>query len=75
MSELDELKETIGRLKLWLGILVVTDISLFSWAVANYGNVKNLLIILTVNAIMVLTFLIFFLDRKIRVTIERLREL
>ena len=28
MSELDKLKETITQLRLWLGIAVVTDISL-----------------------------------------------
>lgn len=36
MSELDLAKEEIAYLKLWLGIIVVTDISLVGWFVSNY---------------------------------------
>ena len=35
MSELDLAKEQIAYLKFWLGILVVTDISLFGWLITN----------------------------------------
>ena len=35
MSELDVAKEQIAYLKFWLGILVVTDISLFGWLLSN----------------------------------------
>ena len=48
MAELDRAKESVGHLKLWLGILVVTDISLFSWVVSNFGAVKNMLYQFTV---------------------------
>ena len=36
MSEVDVLKEKIAYLKLWLGIMVVTDISLVGWLLGNY---------------------------------------
>ena len=37
MSELDVAKEKIAYLKVWLGILVVTDISTFAWLISNVG--------------------------------------
>ena len=35
MSELDVAKEKIAYLKVWLGILVITDISTFGWLISN----------------------------------------
>ena len=45
MSELDVAKERIAYLKFWLGILVVTDISLFGWLLSNVGG-ANLSLVL-----------------------------
>ena len=45
MSELDTMKEKIAYLKLWLGILVLTDISLIGWLVSNYEKAKPLLLV------------------------------
>ena len=42
MSELDKLKETINQMRLWIGILSITDISLIGWAVSNYEEEKRL---------------------------------
>ena len=36
MSQLDVLKEKIAYLKLWLGIIVVIDLSLVGWLLGNY---------------------------------------
>ena len=38
MSELDAAREEIAYLKLWLGIMIVTGISLMSWLLGNYGS-------------------------------------
>lgn len=75
MSELDILKEKIAYLKLWLGILVITDISSIAWLATNLGKANTLLIISDLVAIVVLTILIIMLHRKIEHEIERLREL
>jgi len=40
MSELDVVKEKINYLKVWLGIFVVTLISLVGWVVTNYETVS-----------------------------------
>ena len=75
MSELDKLKETITQLRLWLGIFVVTDISLIGWVAANYGQAKDLLIILASLAIVILTGTIVVFNRRIEAAIERLGDL
>jgi len=38
MSELDVAKEQIAYLKFWLGVMVVTDISLFGWLISNTSS-------------------------------------
>ena len=35
MSELDHLREEVAYLKFWLGIVVVTDISLAGWLISS----------------------------------------
>jgi hypothetical protein len=75
MSELDKLKETITQLRLWLGIFVVTDISLIGWVAANYEPAKNLLIVLASLAIIILTGMVIIFNRKIEAAIERLGDL
>lgn len=75
MSELDKLKESITQPRLWLGIFVITDISLIGWMAANYGQAENLLIILASLAIVILTVVIVIFNRKIEAAIERLGEL
>ncbi len=44
MSELDIAKEKIAYLKIWLGILLVTDISVFGWLVSSLGTAAALLL-------------------------------
>ncbi len=51
MPAIDSAKEKIAYLKLWLGIIIVTLISLISWLVANYKTVERLLIVLNIITI------------------------
>src|SRR2546425_10197427 len=44
MSDLDVAKEEIAYLKIWLGILVVTDISTFGWLISNVAEAITLLL-------------------------------
>jgi hypothetical protein len=44
VSDLDVAKEQIAYLKVWLGILVVTDISVFGWLISNIENATALLL-------------------------------
>ena len=42
MSDLDLVKEEIAYLKVWLGILVVVDISTFGWLISNVAEAATL---------------------------------
>ncbi len=39
MAKIDEIKEEINYLKLWLGIVIVTTISMLGWLINNYEDV------------------------------------
>lgn len=75
MSQLDVLKEKIAYLKLWLGIIVVTDISLVGWLLGNYTVASRALIVGDVVAISVVSYGIYVLHKRIEKEIERLKEL
>jgi len=75
MSELDVRKEKIAYLKVWLGILVVTDISTFGWLISNVDTASALLLWAAVIAVVAFTTGIFLLHRRIDRHIESLREL
>ena len=75
MSELDVAKEQIAYLKLWLGIMVVTDISLIGWFIGNYRQALAGLLITDLLAVAVVSAGIVELHRRIKRQIENLREL
>ena len=75
MSELDVAKEQIAYLKFWLGIFVVSDISLFGWVLSNVGSATLLLVFGGCFAIVATTVGIVLLHRRIERQIESLREL
>jgi hypothetical protein len=75
VSELDVAKEQIAYLKLWLGIMVVTDISLIGWFIGNYGQAAAGLLVTNLMAVAIVSGGIVELHRRIERQIERLREL
>ena len=75
MSELDVAKEKIAYLKVWLGILVVTDISTFGWLISNVDTASVLLLWPAVIAVAALTVGIVLLHRRIDRHIQSLRGL
>ncbi len=75
MSELDVAKEEIAYLKIWLGILVVTDISTFGWLISNVGEAITLLLWAAVIAVAGLSVGVFLLHRLIKRQIHSLKEL
>jgi hypothetical protein len=75
MSELDIAKEQIAYLKFWLGVLVVTDISLFGWLLSNAGTSSLRMVLGGCFAVLAITLGIVLLHRRIERQIESLREL
>ena len=75
MSDLDVAKEEIAYLKVWLGILVVTDISTFGWLISNVAEATRLLLWAAVIAVAGLSVGIFLLHRLIKRQIQSLKEL
>lgn len=75
MSEADFTKEQIAYLKVWLGILVVTDISLIGWLASNIASASIILVAAVVIAVVVTTVGIILLHGRIEQRIESLRGL
>lgn len=75
MADIDEIKEGIGYIKIWLGIIVVTNISLISWLLSNYETATNLKVISDIIAVIALTISIIIVDRNIKKKIKSLKDL
>jgi hypothetical protein len=75
LSDLDIAKEKIAYLKVWLGILLVTDISTFGWLVSNVDTATTLLLWAAVIVVVALTSGILLLHRRIDRHIQSLKEL
>lgn len=75
MSDLDIAKEKIAYLKVWLGILLVTDISTFGWLVSNVNSATTLLPWAAVIVVVALSIGILLLHRRIDRHIQSLKEL
>jgi len=75
MSELDRLKEQLVYLRFWLGIMVVTDISLVGWLASTVYTATTALLTFAIVGILVLSLGIFLLHRQIERRIEHIGRL
>jgi len=75
MSKLDLAKEQIAYLKFWLGVLVVTDVSLIGWVVSREDLEPVHRFLGAVIGIAVVTLIGFEVHRQIERKIETLEEL
>ena len=75
MSRLDKAKEQLAYLKFWLGVMVVTDISLVGWLVSNAGEAAAHRILGALVAVIVITASGFAVHRRIERLIEALEDL
>lgn len=72
MAQLDHVKEIIGYLKLWLGIVAAVDVSITAWLFNHGPEVSRFLLVCGVLSVVVLTVIGFVLERWIRRWISRL---
>jgi len=75
VSELDRLKEQLVYLRFWLGIMVVTDISLVGWLASAADTATPALLSFAIVGIAALSLGIFLLHRQIERRIEQIGRL
>lgn len=75
MSELDRIKEQLVYLRFWLGIMVVTEITLVGWLISTPNTADPVLWSLAAVGVVFLGFGIFLLHRQIERRIEEVRRL
>ena len=75
MGKIDEIKEELNYLKVWLGIIVITTIGLIGWLINNYEVSSKLKTGSDMVAIIVLTISIIVIDKNIKKKIKSLRDL
>ena len=75
MGKIDVVKEKINYLKVWLGIAIVTLISLIGWLSTHYADLSSARIFLSFAGIAWLVGTIHFLNKTILKKIDSLEEL
>lgn len=75
MSKVDKAKEQIAYLKFWLGVMVVTDISLVGWLVSSAGSAPAHQVVGAFVAVVVITVTGFAVHRRIEQRIDELEDL
>jgi hypothetical protein len=75
MSKSDKAKEQIAYLKFWLGVMVVTDISLVGWLVSSAEAASVHKVVGAIVAVVVITGAGFTVHRRVKRLIDALEEL
>ena len=75
MGKIDVIKEKINYLKVWLGISIVTLITLIGWISSHYQNVSTLRLVFSFIGVLWLIALIHILNKSILQKIDSLEEL
>ena len=75
MSKVDKAKEQIAYLKFWLGVMVVTDISLVGWIVSSSVSEPPHKILGALVAVVVITVSALAVHRRIEQRIDELEDL
>jgi len=75
VPELDRLKEQVAYLKLWLGIMVVTDISLVGWLTSTADGTRPVLVALAGITVALVTTGIVIVHRYIERRIDQIGKL
>lgn len=74
MSQLDGLKEELVYFRLWLGIVVIAEISLLGWIASAAETTAPRLFALAIGGIIVLGMSIYRLHRQIKRRIKQIRS-
>lgn len=72
MSKIERIKEELGWLKIVFAIFVTIDVSLVAWLAQNYDRTSNILVVFGFSAVVVLTFVVVWVNRA---AMQRFKEL
>ena len=75
MGQIDEIREEIGWLKVWLGILVVTMFGMIGWGISHIGKVSQLLLVLDGIGIVVIAVIVGMINYAAIKKIRSLKDL
>jgi hypothetical protein len=75
MAKVDKAKEQIAYLKFWLGVMVVTDISLVGWLVSGASSAPTYKVGAAVVAVAVITVSGIIVHRRIEQRIDALEDM
>lgn len=75
MSKKDDIKEQIGMLKFWLGIVVGSVLAIVGWVVTNFETAEVWLLVASLITSIFCLILIVFILGKINKRIKKLRKL
>ncbi len=75
MSKLDRSKEQIAYLKLWLGVLIITAVSLMGWLITHFDTENHFLIFSAVTALVSIFVGCWVLHNKIEHKITQLEDM
>ena len=75
MAKIDEVKEEINYLKVWISILVITMFGMIGWGVSNIGKVNDIILILDVIGIITLSLAVIMINFAIIKKIKSLKDL
>ncbi len=75
MSELDRLKEQLVYLRFWLGIMVVTEITLVGWLISTPASANPMLWFIGAFGALLLGVGIFLVHRQIERRVDQIGKL
>lgn len=75
MSKIDKAKESIGYLKVIFSIAIAIDVSIIAWLFKNSNNLEDIKSILAFLTVVLITYAIITLNKKILKKIDNLEDL
>ncbi len=70
MTSLDKIKERLNYLRLWLGIIVATLVSICGWLANNIDSGKYLILIIATIIVILMSVAVYYLNKLINQIIE-----
>src|SRR5579859_759647 len=75
MAKLDHAREQIAYSKFWLGVMVVTNISVIGWLISAPKGAEQRTVVLAILGVALLTIGIAYLHRRIQTRIDEIGAL